>query len=277
MSRRDRPTLKKFFRDGALPSSEHYADLIDSAVNRIDDGFDKSEQDGLRIASLGASPTLMSFYNGAGAAEAAWTMRHARTPGTLHVAPGPEGFHGIPGPTGEAEPPPSLSLSGSRKVGVNVADPEWRLDVDGVARMRGRIGVPGPQAKVPADGRWHDITEHLTGCHAFEIMAGAGGEPGRGRYALMHAVALNAYNPRNPILNWVFGRRSIRRQNAMFGSFADRLRLRWKGTSRDYRLQIRSNSHFGAGIVVRYYITRLWFDTAMQGSRSEILRDEDIA
>ena len=36
MSKRDRPTLRKFFRDGALPTSEHYGDLIDSMVNRID-------------------------------------------------------------------------------------------------------------------------------------------------------------------------------------------------------------------------------------------------
>lgn len=275
MSKRDRTTLKKFFRDGALPNAEQYADLIDSSVNRIDDGFDKTEQDGLRIASLGTSPTLLSFYNGAGASEAAWTVGHARTPGTLHIRRGTEGRPGLR-TEGAPDTPPGLALTRDGQMGVNVADPEWRLDVDGVARMRGRIGHAGPKSKVPADGRWHDITERLTGCHAFEIMAGAGGEPGRGRYALMHAIALNAYNPRNPLLNWVFGRRSIRRQNAMFGSFADRMRLRWVGTSRDYRLQLRTNSHFGSGIVIRYYITRLWFDTAMQGSRSEILRDEDV-
>ena len=279
MSKRDRPTLKKFFRDGALPTAEHYGDFIDSMVNRIDDGFDKTEQDGLRIASIGASPTLVSFYNGGGAAEAAWSIRHAGTPGTRQFtharAPVADMVAEPSGP--EGDPPPGLALSGLGRVGVNVADPDWRLDIDGVARMRGRIGHPGPQPKVPADGRWHDITGHLTGCNAFEIMAGAGGPTGRGRYALMHAIALNAYNPRNPVLNWLFRRRPIRRQNAMFGSFADRLRLRWTGTSRDYRLQIRTNSNFGPGIVIRYYVTRLWFDTAMQGSRSEILRDEDVS
>lgn len=267
MSKRDRPTLKKYFRNGALPTSEHYADLIDSAVNRIDDGFDKTERDGLRIASLGASPTLLSFYNGAGASEAAWAIRHGRTAGTLHLHPRPDPDAG----------PPGLALTGDGQVGVHLADPAWRLDVDGVARMRGRIGVAGPAEVVPADGRWHDVTGSLTGCHALEIVAGAGGQPGKGRYALVHAIALNAYNPRNPFLNWLFRRRRIRKTGAVFGSYADRLRLRWRGSSRDYHLQLRTNSDFGTGIGIRYYVTRLWFDTAMQGSRSDVTRDEDVA
>jgi hypothetical protein len=269
--------LRKFFRDGALPTAEHYGDLIDSVVNRIDDGFDKSEREGLRIASLGTSPALLSFYNGAGSAEAVWAFRHGRTAGTLHLQQGAGA--GGPADGGPAADPdrPGLSLSRAGRVGVNTADPDWRLDVDGVARMRGRIGFPGPEATVPADGRWHDVTGPLTGCHGYEVMAGAGGEPGRGRYALVHAVALNAYNPRNPVMNWLFARRSIRSQTAVFGSYADRLRLRWAGSTRSYRLQLRSNSSFGSGVAVRYYLTRLWFDTAMQGSRSGTLRDEDVS
>jgi hypothetical protein len=278
MSKRDRPTLKKFFRDGALPTSEHYADLVDSMVNRIDDGFDKTEREGLRIASLGTSPMLLSLYNGAGAAEPVWTLGHGRTTGTLHFLPGNgAAVDAADGPARANGSVPGLALSRSGRVGVNVADPDWRLDVDGVARMRGRIGFPGPEATVPADGKWHDISPSLTGCQAFEVVAGAGGRPGQGRYALLHAIALNAYNPRNPVLNWVFGRRSIRRQTAVFGSYADRLRLRWRGSTRDYHLQIRSNASFGPGIAIRYYLTRLWFDTAMQGSRSEAGRDEDVA
>jgi hypothetical protein len=271
MSKRDRPTLKKFFREGALPTAEHYADLVDSMVNRIDDGFDKSEREGLRIASLGSSPMLLSFYNGAGAPEPVWAIGHGRTAGSLHFLRG----NGAEADAAGGPAAPGLALSRSGRVGVNVADPDWRLDVDGVARMRGRIGFPGPDATVPADGRWHAITPSLTGCNAFEIIAGAGGQPGRGRYALLHAVALNAYNPRNPVLNWLFGRRSIRSQTAVFGSYADRLRLRWRGSTRDYHLELRSNASFGPGIGIRYYLTRLWFDTAMQGSRSEVERDAD--
>lgn len=276
MSKRDRPTLKKFFRDGALPSSEHFGDLIESMVNRIDDGFDKTEREGLRIASLGSSPALMSFYRATGSAEPAWTISHGPTVGTLHFRRGSAGPVANGPDAGADADIPGLSLSRDGLVGVHVADPAWRLDVDGVARMRGRIGHPGPQAVVPADGRWHDITPSLSGCHALEVVAGAGGQRGRGRYALLHAVALNAYNPRNPLLNWLFGRRSIRAQTAMFGSFSDRLRLRWSGTMRDYRLQLRSQSNFGGDFGIRYYVTRLWFDSAMEGSRSDVARDADV-
>jgi hypothetical protein len=292
MSKRDRLTLKKFFSDGALPGSEHYGDLIESMVNRVDDGFDKTDADGLRIASLGGSPNLISLYRGVGAPEPAWILRHGGTPGAIEFRQGREDgpplsdAHGLAAggrPNGAAPPDargdagPALALGRGGRVGIHRADPEWRLDVDGVARMGGRIGVPGPRACVPADGRWHDITGSMSGCQMLEIVAGAGGQPGRGRYALMHAIALNAYNPRNALLNWLFRRRSIRRQDAMFGSYADRLRLRWTGTSRDYRLQIRTQSSFGADLVIRYYVTRLWFDSAMQGSRSDVTRDGGVA
>lgn len=273
MSKRDRPTLKKFFSDGALPSSEHYGDLIESMVNRIEDGFDKTEAEGLRIASLGASPSLLSFYRGAGSSEPAWVVRHGGTPGTLHLR------HAGPpaGPGAAVGGAPELALAQGGRVGVHTEAPAWRLDVDGVVRSRGRIGFAGPDATVPADGRWHAITEPLGGCNALEVVAGVGGAPGRGRYSLMHAVALNAYNPRNPLLNWLFRRRSIRRQTAMFGSYADRLRLRWQGSNRDYRLELRSQSNFGAGVAIRYYVTRLWFDAGMQGSRSDVTRDDGVA
>jgi hypothetical protein len=275
MSKRDRPTLKKFFSDGALPRSEHYGDLIESMVNRVEDGFDKTEGDGLRIASIGSSPMLMSFYRGAGAPDPAWIMRHGPVPGSLQFRHGGDG-PGEPGAAVEDPAIPDLALSASGRVGVHSAEPDWRLDVDGVVRMRGRIGMPGSEPRVQADGRWHAITPPLAGCTALEVVAGVGGAPGRGRYALMHAVALNAYNPRNPLLNWLFRRRSIRRQTAVFGSYADRLRLRWTGSSRDYRLELRSQSNFGAGVAIRYYVTRLWFDSAMQGSRSDVLRDDDV-
>lgn len=277
MSKRDRPTLRKFFSDGALPSSVHYGDLIESMVNRIDDGFDKTEADGLRLASLGASPALVSFYRGAGASEPTWVVNHGPVPGTLQFRNG-RGGPGDPGkaPEGAEPPAPALALARGGRVGVNTADPDWRLDVDGVVRMRGRIGAPGPAAAVPANGRWHAITAPLSGCHALEVVAGVGGTPGRGRYSLMHAIALNAYNPRNPLLNWLFQRRSIRRQTAMFGSYADRLRLRWSGSRREFRLELRSQSNFGDNAAIRYYVTRLWFDSTMQGSRSDATRDDDV-
>jgi hypothetical protein len=106
-------------------------------------------------------------------------------------------------------------------------------------------------------------------------MAGVGGRKTNGRYALIHAVALNAYNPQGPIFNFLNLKKHIRPQHAYYRSRSDKLRLRWKsGEGHAYSLQIKSNSDYGEGIQIRYYLTRLWFDEDMSGSRSNL--DGDI-
>jgi hypothetical protein len=278
VSKQDRTTLKAYFREGALPSAENYRDLIDSTVNHVEDGFDKSPVDGLKLSSIGASLRVLSLYQGLGSRTPAWTLEHGDRPGSLHFRQAPEAASGLRVDAGsEPEPGPAgLTLTREGLAGIGQESPAWRLDVGGTARMAGRIGAPTEAIpEVPADGQWHDITLPMTGCQAFEVMAGAGGDPGRGRYALMHAIAMNAFNPRNPILNWLLGRRRIRAQTAVYGSYADRLRLRWVATPErhHFKLQIRANANYGDGKIIRYYMTRLWFDSFMQGSRGGPDRD----
>ena len=282
MSKQDRTTLKSFFRDGSMPTAEHFRDLIDSSVNQVEDGFEKTSADGLRLASVGDSSRLMSLFQGLGSREPSWTLDHGERPGTLHFRPGngadalgiggqgayPDGVysHGA-----RSRRPAPLSLTRDGRIGIGAEDPAWPLDVAGPARMTGRIGM-ATQAlpEVPADGHWHDITLPMTGCKAFEITAGVGGLRAQGRYALLHAVAMNTFHPRNALLNWFFTRRPIRSQTAVYGSYADRLKLRWTGTSErhHFKLQLRSNASYGEGRVVRYYLTQLWFDPFMQASQA---------
>lgn len=278
MSKQDRTTLKSFFREGALPTAEHYRDLIDSAVNQVEDGFDKTATDGLKLSSVGASLRLMSLYQGLGTREPSWTVEHGQASGRLHLRQG----HGAQGlaldGTGDSEAagPAALTLTRDGRTGLGTENPAWRLDVAGTARMAGRIGVASPGTPhVPADGRWHDITPSITGCQAFEVMAGTGGERAQGRYALLHAIAMNAFHPRNPILNWLFGRRRIRSQTAVYGSYADRLQLRWVAAEprHHFKLQLRTSAHYGEGKVIRYYLTRLWFDSLLDGARGGPDRD----
>lgn len=304
MTKQDRTTLKSFFRDGALPSAEHYRDLIDSGVNQIEDGFSKTPLEGLKLNSVGSSLRVLSLYEGLSAATPSWTVEHGatkegQTPGGLHFRPIWDGQTDLDAPkakpgsadanekpndkgataTKKAADAHGLSLTRDGRTGVNMPNPDWCLDVAGVARLKGRIGVTTPDIpSVDADGKWHDITRPMTGCQAFEIMAGAGGEKNAGHYALLHATAMNAYHPRNVLLNWLFGRRRIRSQNAVYGSFADRLKLRWVATEKQhhFKLQLRSNANYGKGKKIRYYLTRLWFDTEMEGSRGGSDRDEGL-
>ena len=286
MSQQDRKTLKNYFSDGSLPTSQHYGDLVDSMVTWKDDGFDKSFTEGWRIAATGDEGALMSYYASIGSPEPDWTVALGKSDGTLNYRRRIEG---------QAEP--GLSMKPTGRIGVKTEEPDWQLDVDGVARMRGRIGYPRAEAArtLPANGEWHNITDVLDGCHALEVVAGVGGEKFKGRYALLHAIAINAYNPRNWFLNWLFKRKKIRAQTAVFGSYADRLKLRWETVSdleeltregdgavtrefyRPYRLQIKTATNYGEKFRIRYYVTRLWFDSGMEGSRDpDFDRDEGL-
>jgi hypothetical protein len=278
MTKQDRTTLRSYFRDGALPTAEHFRDLIDSGVNQVEDGFSKSPTDGLMLTSVGSSLRLMSLYQGLGTTDPSWVLEHGTVAGGIHLRQGP----GLGEAAQDGGPPPAhsgLSISRDGRIGVHNEAPDWRLDVDGVARMTGRIGAASAEVPhVPANAGWYDITPSITGCQILEVVAGVGGERNEGRYSLLHAVAMNAYHPRNPLLNWMFRRRPIKAQTAVYGSYADRLRLRWVAARErhHFRLQLRSNASFGEGKVIRYYITRLWFDSTMSGSRGGPDRDGDV-
>lgn len=268
MTKKDRTTLKAFFRDGALPTAEHYRDLIDSGVNQIDDGYSKTAADGLRLTSVGGSQRVLSLYENLSAQYPAWVIDHGQDSSSLHFRRGVD-----------KDAPAGVSFSPQGRLGIRNDAPEWQLDVNGVQRVRGRIGfATGSIPFVPADGSWHDITEEMTGCQAFEIMAGTGADLNQGRYSMVHAIAMNAFHPRNWILNAMFGRRKIKAQTAVYGSYADRIRLRWVATKsrHHYKLQMRTNANFGKDKVIRYYMTRLWFDPTMAGSRGGPTREADL-
>ncbi|MFK7762659.1 MAG: hypothetical protein AB8B62_05320 [Roseobacter sp.] len=282
MTKQDRATLKSFFRSGALPTAEEYRDLIDSSVNQVDDGFNKTDSDGLRLNSVGSSLRVMSFYQGLGTPKPSWVMEHGEDLGALHLRPD-QGKAALGIATTDRDPvqdetdiQSGMTLTNDGRMGVNQENPHWRLDVGGAARMQGRIGVTSQRIPhVKANGKWQDITQALTGCQAFEVVAGTGGDPRKGRYSMVHAIAMNAFHPRNPILNWLFRRRAIKTQTAMYGSYADRIKLRWVADEKQhhFRLQLRTNANFGEGKVVRYYMTRLWFDSLMAGAREDSDRD----
>lgn len=260
---RNRSTLKQFFADGALPSAAQFADLIDSTINQIDEGFDKTPAEGLKISSLGTHSELVSFYRGVGSEHAIWTVSHDGATDDLLFGSGCE--------TASA---PVLVLSRNEargRIGVNTTKPRAALDVAGTVRAEGRIGVTPSGKAARADGKWHDITDDLEGCHAFEVIAGVG-KPGTGRYALLHAIAMNTFNP-SGFMAWLTGRKRIRTQHAFFQCSCSKLQLRWFGKGRRYRLQVRSRCVFEGDVWIRYYLTRLWFDAAM--ARSAMPPEED--
>ena len=256
MAKQNRGTLKQFFSSGSLPSADHFGDLIDSTLNLINEGFDKTAQDGFKISLIGDHRRLISFYRSGDHENPVWTIEYDQENERLLI--------NNPRLDGE----PAITLDAHGRVGVARSEPRTTLDVGGVISAEGRLGAnPDGFTTVPADGEWHDVTGELEGCQAFEVMAGAGSK-GTGRYALMHAVALNAYNPRGWLFNFLDRKTRIRYQQSYFLSRGNRIRLRWRnGEQGRYALQMSTACGYGDGVGIRFYLTRLWDDPAMDAAQ----------
>jgi len=300
----NRNTLKKYFSEGARPTWKQFESLIDSMLNIPDDGFSKTPKNGIQVRPIGDYRRVLSFFGKAQTEDPDWSIGLEPSTGSLnfvgnvHEPPPPPlkerpkgeqaevvrvGIHPPAGWTKPFAPPFNgegiskpdaevLTLTSGGNVGIRISDPGSRLDVDGTVRSRGRAGQPG---WILADGKWHAITEVLGGCRAFEIVAGVGlaGQK-KGRYALLHAFALNTFNPTG-FLDWFFpGRRGIRSTDSWYLSRGDRLKLRWTsvdGAPHQYQLEMKSLSSYMAennqrDVRIRFSITELWFDPTMESS-----------
>jgi hypothetical protein len=263
MARRSRDTLKLKFSQGAMPSSEAFSDLIESALNIVDQQFDKTAQDGLKVGQF-SQGRLLSFYHDIDVKSPVWAVRMEQ--------PGDDLMFGTP------EFPSALTLRDRNGNATDAAlqlEPStdddrakqglFELDIKGMVVADGRQGRAG--MRVPADGEWQFITPVLHGVQAFEVMAGAG-KTGSGKYAILHAFAMKAFN----------GKDDITYHQAYCGSRCSQLELRWKAESSrlqdGYRLQIRcgcpydsKDDHVGAtsaATMICYQLTQLWFDSGMK-------------
>lgn len=242
MNLKNRNTLKEYFRKGKMPGEGSFEALIDSMVNRIDDGFSKDMEYGLLLSPEGSSKQLQSFFRSIEQKNPAWS---------IGLDPG-DSQKGLsfsePGPDGGVR----LFLQQGGNIGVGTIEPQHLLHVNGLAGFNGRVGTFAA-GTIPADGKWHDVVKDLNGCQAFEVVARVG-SPGKGRYALLHAHALST-----------FGRSSntIHKQQAHYGWFWNKLGLRWKGTTYSYGLQLRTCRNYGKDVMVNYHISKLWGDEEM--------------
>lgn len=277
MIRRNRVTLRSYFGAGEMPTSEHFGELIDSMLNMSDEGFSKSADNGLEISTPVGYDALVSFYRDQSAKAVRWSMSyggandqlqfHADAVSASRGKPPVLGLQWVPPVPGAAS---AAARKAQARVGINTADPRHTLEVAGVVAAEGRVGTYPPAAAetLLADGQWHDLTRDLEGCQCLEVVAGVG-QQGSGRYALVHAIAMNAYNPTAGWLDFLSRRTRIRSQHAWYGRRCDRLQLRWVGShgrNARYRLQIRTKCDYGPNVRIQAHLTRLWFDETMHGS-----------
>ncbi len=237
-----RDQLKEYFKKGKIPTQKHYEELIDSVVNKVDDGFIKNEEFGFNIHSIGKSKTFVSLYPEHNASEPFFVITKDQTK--------PKNLKLQPYIRGNDNNKRSFYFGENGNLGVGkTAEDEIKLDVAGFVGMQGRAGN-FRSGKVLADGTWHTIVQDLDNCHAYEIMARTGAK-GRGMFALMHAIALGVYGKRGS---------KIKKNRTCYGFFWNHLNLRWVGKTHNYALQIRTNRNYGVGVHIHYKITQLWND-----------------
>lgn len=275
MTQQNRKALKEFFKDGALPTGANFADLVDSTLNIKDDGFSWSVQNGVQISLVGNQKRLISFFvNDSQRSAPDWCFSSDPQNSKLsfvRAAANGAGNNGMDassaGSNGaDASKTRAQSLNPDGEVMNLLAD--GTVQVNGTIQSRARYGISGT---IPADGDWHDITEELNGCQMLEVVAGVG-LPGeyKGRYALLHAVAMNTFNPRRYFFNFFFNKRPIRCTHSWYLNRGDRMKLRWiskegRQDKHAYALQLKTMSEYERDTMVQYSITRLWLNNMASG------------
>ncbi|TGE14006.1 hypothetical protein [Hymenobacter elongatus] len=276
-----RSTLKQYFKQGTMPTEESFAHLIDSAVNRLDDGFYKHPQYGLQLGAAEGRPNprvgrrLLSLYRNLQQLQnqcATWVVSLLAPDHDAGSALGlgfsePQGQRDTAA-TDDTPPPVRLYLAPGGNVGIGTTSPDEQLSVAGFVGSAGRIGTfqntPTPAAsrqhaaaqEVPADGEWHDIISGLQGLWGFEIVAAAYGPRLSGTYAMAHTIALGVHGQQQRIVP----------HRAAYRGWRQQLQFCWHiertPTVEEpvpvYGLRVRTRKHFGPGATIVYHITCLF-------------------
>ena len=132
---------------------------------------------------------------------------------------------------------PLIKFNDKQRIGIHTNEPQFDFDVRGVIGIESKTGNYA-FGEVDGDGNWQTIISNLDGINGFEVVASIRGKQGTGRYALTHAIALSTFGGRS-------SRNKIKSSHAHYGSFFNRLSLRWVGEMHNYELQVRTRRHYG--------------------------------
>jgi hypothetical protein len=242
----DRISLKNFFKNGTIPNEKHFSFLIDSMINKQDDGINKETENGLILSTIGKSKKVLTIFKKVDDLDPFYFIEVDEN-----------GSHSL-------KLKPNLNLTedelveksfffdedGSLGIGKRKEN-GIKLNVGGFASFEGRTGNYR-KGSVPANSKWHPIVSNLNNCHAFEVIARTGKKT-TGRFSILHATALATFGKSHP---------KIKKNTAYYGSYFNKIKIRWKsyGTY-NYELQIKTIRNYGNDTEIFFRVTDLWDDT----------------
>lgn len=231
MAKTNRRTLKEYFGKGKKPDGGQFADLIDSMLNIVDDGFNKSAERGLLLSPLNEEGAVMEVRRNILDGDPAWIVALGKQ-GELLIRRG-------------TEENPLVTLGADGRIMLGDTG-KVTLHVKGTVRADSFAGA-WLEGAVPADSRWQDIGGMDYGCMGYRIEA-ACGLKGKGRYALADVTAMHCFgkHPR------IWSRRS------WFGGRFNKIQFRWRVEGLNCGLQMRTRSDYGEGVCIHYRVSRLF-------------------
>lgn len=231
MAKTNRKTLKEYFGRGKKPTNTQFADLIDSMLNIIDDGFNKSAERGLLLSPLDDNGAVMEVRRNILDEKPVWIVALGKNR-ELHIRREQEEEALI-----TLCPDGRIVLSGAEKV---------RLEVSGSIQANSFTGNY-LQGTAPANGQWHDIGGMDYGCIGYHIVA-ACGLKGKGRYGMADVTAMHCFGKHPRIWS----------HRSWFGSRFNKIQFRWHSNGLNCGLQVRTRSNYGEGVQVHYRVNNLF-------------------
>lgn len=123
--KRNRSTLKEYFKKGAIPTDSNFADLIDSMLNQEEDNVVKLPNDPLKIVATGADEAVLNFYR----------IEQNQDQLTWQVKQKPGGKAGLS--IGDATGSRLFVENGTGNLGIGTTSPKARLHVNGALTVTG--------------------------------------------------------------------------------------------------------------------------------------------
>jgi hypothetical protein len=241
MPKRNRKTLKENFKNGRKPSEQDFENLIDSAINILDDGLSKNIENGISLAPLLGNETVMSIFRESVDDKPIWKIAVDNENGNLKI-----------GKFENEKIIPFLTLNLNKKVefGAEISEIKFNSQLNFPSRKGSFLS-----GKILANGKWQDISEELEGCWMLEIVAGCG-KRHTGKHSLLIATATHC-----------FGKKAkIKKIRSYYGSFGNQICLRWRKNKNNFsaKLQMKTIFNYGENVQINYHISKLWDNPFME-------------